>query len=118
MAINDAIWCNLQEDTGKKGINPERVLSATYADLPAPDLKWEKMATAPVPRLDGAAIQINNLLYVFAGYGTIDYVRTLSTYASCCSAWFFSFSSDIFSAYLNYFSCFYRTSGAFNFPFL
>lgn len=33
------------------------------------------MATAPVPRLDGAAIQIKNLLYVFAGYGTIDYVR-------------------------------------------
>lgn len=33
------------------------------------------MAAAPVPRLDGAAIQIKNLLYVFAGYGTIDYVR-------------------------------------------
>ena len=52
-----------------------RVLSATFADLPGPELKWEKMAAAPVPRLDGAAIQIKNLLYVFAGYGTIDYVR-------------------------------------------
>lgn len=36
------------------------------------------MANAPVPRLDGAAIQIKNLLYVFAGYGTIDYVRILT----------------------------------------
>lgn len=36
------------------------------------------MSTAPVPRLDGAAIQIKNLLYVFAGYGTIDYVRILT----------------------------------------
>lgn len=34
------------------------------------------MPPAPVPRLDGAAIQIDNLLYVFAGYGTIDYVTT------------------------------------------
>ncbi|KAF8378132.1 hypothetical protein HHK36_029469 [Tetracentron sinense] len=62
-----------------KGIKdpvPDRVLSATFADIPAPELEWEKMATAPVPRLDGAAIQIKNLLYVFAGYGTIDYVHT------------------------------------------
>lgn len=51
-------------------------MSATSADLPGPELKWEKMAPAPVPRLDGAAIQIKSLLYVFAGYGTIDYVRT------------------------------------------
>ena len=35
------------------------------------------MAASPVPRLDGAAIQIKNLLYVFAGYGTIDYVSSL-----------------------------------------
>ena len=55
----------------------ERVLSATFADLPAPQLKWQKMAAAPVPRLDGAALQIKNLLYVFAGYGTIDYVSYL-----------------------------------------
>ncbi|XP_052182493.1 kelch repeat-containing protein At3g27220 isoform X1 [Diospyros lotus] len=62
--------------TTKKNDVPERVLSATFADLPAPQLEWEKMATAPVPRLDGAAIQINNLLYVFAGYGTIDLVHS------------------------------------------
>ncbi|KAL2516124.1 Galactose oxidase/kelch repeat superfamily protein [Forsythia ovata] len=60
----------------KKDVVPERVLSATFADLPGPELKWEKMSTAPVPRLDGAAIQIKNLLYVFAGYGTIDYVHS------------------------------------------
>lgn len=54
-----------------------RVLSATFQDLPAPELKWEKMAPAPVPRLDGAAIQIKDQLFVFAGYGTIDYVRSL-----------------------------------------
>lgn len=63
-----------------------RILSAAYADLPAPELKWEKRAAAPVPRLDGAAIQINNLLYVFAGYGTIDRVRTIFT---CCESEFF-----------------------------
>ncbi|KAI5336464.1 hypothetical protein L3X38_015731 [Prunus dulcis] len=34
------------------------------------------MAAAPVARLDGAAIQIKNLLFVFAGYGTIDYVHS------------------------------------------
>ncbi|XP_038717850.1 kelch repeat-containing protein At3g27220 isoform X1 [Tripterygium wilfordii] len=60
----------------KKDAVLERVLSATFADLPAPETKWEKMASAPVPRLDGAAIQIKNLLYVFAGYGTIDYVHS------------------------------------------
>ncbi|GFY97321.1 Galactose oxidase/kelch repeat superfamily protein [Actinidia rufa] len=60
----------------KKDSVPQRVLSATFADLPAPELEWEKMVTAPVPRLDGAAIQIKNLLYVFAGYGTIDYVHS------------------------------------------
>ncbi|KAG6758727.1 hypothetical protein POTOM_039087 [Populus tomentosa] len=54
----------------------DRSLSATFADLPAPELKWEKMASAPVPRLDGAAIQIKDLLYVFAGYGTIDLVHS------------------------------------------
>ncbi|BFG23967.1 hypothetical protein CerSpe_102410 [Prunus speciosa] len=53
-----------------------RVLSATFADLPGPELKWENMAAAPVARLDGAAIQIKNLLFVFAGYGTIDYVHS------------------------------------------
>ncbi|PKA57798.1 Kelch repeat-containing protein [Apostasia shenzhenica] len=51
-------------------------LNATFADIPAPQLIWEEMAEAPVPRLDGAAIQIKDLLYVFAGYGTIDYVHS------------------------------------------
>lgn len=54
----------------------KRLLSPTFADLPAPVLDWEKMAPAPVPRLDGAAIQIKNLLFVFAGYGTIDLVHS------------------------------------------
>lgn len=57
---------------------PERSLSATFADLPAPELEWEQMPSAPVPRLDGAAIQIKNLFYVFAGYGTLDYVSIYS----------------------------------------
>jgi hypothetical protein len=55
----------------------ERLLSGTFADLPAPELEWEQMPSAPVPRLDGAAIQIKNLFYVFSGYGTIDYVSIL-----------------------------------------
>ncbi|OMO65504.1 kelch-like motif-containing protein, partial [Corchorus olitorius] len=63
-----------------KGKNESQrvLLSATFADLPAPELKWDKMAAAPVPRLDGAAIQIKDLLFVFAGYGTIDYVSTIT----------------------------------------
>lgn len=60
----------------KKSDTPETNLPATFADIDAPKLKWEKMASAPVPRLDGAAIQIKNLLYVFAGYGTIDSVHS------------------------------------------
>lgn len=56
--------------------NPERILSATFADLPAPELQWEEMAPAPVQRLDGFAIQIENLFYVFAGYGSLDYVHS------------------------------------------
>ncbi|KAH9667798.1 galactose oxidase/kelch repeat protein [Citrus sinensis] len=60
----------------KKDVVPKRILPATFQDLPAPELKWEKMKAAPVPRLDGAAIQIKNLLYVFAGYGSIDYVHS------------------------------------------
>lgn len=58
----------------KRDRGPDRFLSATFADLPAPDMKWEEMPPAPVPRLDGAAIQIDNLLYVFSGYRTLDYV--------------------------------------------
>ncbi|KAK8586967.1 hypothetical protein V6N12_021486 [Hibiscus sabdariffa] len=54
----------------------KRFLSATFADLPAPDLPWEQMPSAPVPRLDGSAIQIENLFYVLSGYGTLDYVHS------------------------------------------
>ncbi|XP_020259531.1 kelch repeat-containing protein At3g27220-like [Asparagus officinalis] len=61
---------NLTGASGSQGLN------ATFADIPAPPLEWEEMAAAPVPRLDGAAIQHENLLYVFAGYGTIDYVHS------------------------------------------
>lgn len=39
-----------------------------------PELVWEEVAEAPVGRLDGAAVQIGHLLYVFAGYATIDEV--------------------------------------------
>ncbi|ESQ47771.1 hypothetical protein EUTSA_v10021206mg [Eutrema salsugineum] len=66
-----------EEETKKKKDNArERKLSATFQDLDAPQLQWEKMASAPVPRLDGAAIQIRNFLYVFAGYGNIDLVHS------------------------------------------
>ncbi|XP_021833281.1 kelch repeat-containing protein At3g27220-like isoform X2 [Prunus avium] len=54
----------------------ERFLSGTFADIAAPELPWEKMTPAPVPRLDGSSIQIKNIFYVFAGYGTIDYVHS------------------------------------------
>lgn len=64
-----------------------KFLNATYTDIPAPNLVWEEMPEAPVPRLDGAAVQIKDLLYVFSGYGTIDYVRTfeipVSFFLSC-----------------------------------
>jgi len=40
-------------------------------------LRWQKMAPAPVPHLDGVAIQIRNLLFIFAGYSTIDYWQYL-----------------------------------------
>ncbi|KAL5998165.1 hypothetical protein ACLOJK_009103 [Asimina triloba] len=68
----------IKEKTGPaKGIASNlKAPNATFADLPGPRLEWEEMAAAPVPRLDGAAIQIKNLLYVFAGYGTIDLVHS------------------------------------------
>jgi hypothetical protein len=44
------------------------------------DLVWEEMAEAPVARLDGAAVQIKHLLYVFFGYANIDeVVKSIST---------------------------------------
>lgn len=47
----------------------------TYADLPAPELKWEQMPSAPAPRLDGYSVQIKDLLYVFAGYENLNHVN-------------------------------------------
>ncbi|KAG9141048.1 hypothetical protein Leryth_012625 [Lithospermum erythrorhizon] len=70
-------FAQIKEDKKKKdGIDKKRVLADNFADLDAPVLNWEKMANAPVPRLDGAAIQIKDQLFVFAGYGTIDYVHS------------------------------------------
>ncbi|XP_002509560.2 kelch repeat-containing protein At3g27220 [Ricinus communis] len=60
----------------KDSVGAERLLSATFADLPAPELEWEQMPSAPVPRLDGYSVQINNLLYVFVGYGNINHVHS------------------------------------------
>ncbi|KAK2969807.1 hypothetical protein RJ640_028087 [Escallonia rubra] len=72
----------------KKDRAPERLLSATFADLPAPELQWEEMPPAPVPRLDGSSVQIKNLLYVFAGYGTLDYVHShVDVYNFTSNAW-------------------------------
>lgn len=59
-----------------KGNASERFLPMTYADIPAPDLQWEQMASCPVPRLDGSAVQIKNLFYVFAGYQDLDHVHS------------------------------------------
>lgn len=64
----------------KKEKAPHRFLSATFADIPAPELEWEQMPSAPVPRLDGYAVQIKNIFYVFSGYGSLDYVSILFPY--------------------------------------
>ncbi|KAI7733946.1 hypothetical protein M8C21_005332 [Ambrosia artemisiifolia] len=61
---------------GQKDEIPERLLSGTFADLPAPETEWEEMAPAPVPRLDGASIQINDLFFVFSGYRNLDHVHS------------------------------------------
>ncbi|KAM1059915.1 hypothetical protein ACFX15_023942 [Malus domestica] len=58
---------NYKNDTA-----PGSVSSATYADLPGPELKGESMAEAAIPRLDRASIQIKNLLFVFSGNGTTE----------------------------------------------
>lgn len=60
-----------------KNKTPQRFLSATFADLPAPQWNWEQMDSAPVPRLDGYAIQIQNLFYVFSGYANLDHVSII-----------------------------------------
>ncbi|GAB2268527.1 hypothetical protein Dimus_003483, partial [Dionaea muscipula] len=68
MAVLDLVNEKWVDTKGKKKDDvPGRILSATFTDLPAPQLQWEKMPSSPAPRLDGAAIQIKNLLYVFAG---------------------------------------------------
>lgn len=67
----------------------ERKLSDTFADIPAPELPWEEMATAPVPRLDGYAIQIKNLFYVFTGYSDLDHVHShVDIYNFADNTWF------------------------------
>ncbi|CAA7394757.1 unnamed protein product [Spirodela intermedia] len=81
----------IDEVRNAKGLKlsvPGRELNATFADLPAPHLEWEAMAEAPVPRLDGSAIQIKDLLYVLAGYGTIDYVHShVDVYNFSANSW-------------------------------
>ncbi|KAK9090173.1 hypothetical protein Sjap_023350 [Stephania japonica] len=69
---------NVDERLVEKRRDPvrDRNLSATFMDLNATELQWEEMPSAPVARLDGAAVQIGDLLYVFAGYRTIDYVNS------------------------------------------
>lgn len=64
---------------------PVRHLNATFSDLPAPHWEWEEMPPAPVPRLDGASVQIGDLLYVVAGYESLDHVSnsTHSLRADC-----------------------------------
>ncbi|WJX81238.1 hypothetical protein P8452_64147 [Trifolium repens] len=66
---------NVENSNVKKKVS-ERFLSATFADLPAPQLNWEQMPSAPVPRLDGYSIQIDNLFYVFCGYANLDHVHS------------------------------------------
>ncbi|PIM99686.1 hypothetical protein CDL12_27813 [Handroanthus impetiginosus] len=87
-ATNDTDTGETLEDLLSKDRGPERILSATFADLPAPELKWEQMPTAPVPRLDGSAVQIDNLLYVFSGYRSLDYVHShVDIYNFTDNAW-------------------------------
>ncbi|GAU33305.1 hypothetical protein TSUD_165700 [Trifolium subterraneum] len=72
---NENVVNNNNNNNVKEKIS-ERFLSATFADLPAPQLNWEQMPTAPVPRLDGYSIQIDNLFYVFCGYANLDHVHS------------------------------------------
>ncbi|KAL3347012.1 hypothetical protein AABB24_025437 [Solanum stoloniferum] len=72
---------------------PERALAMTYADLPAPELKWEQMASAPVVRLDGYSLQIKDLLFVFAGYENLDHVHShVDVYNFTTNTWTESFA--------------------------
>ncbi|KAK7311366.1 hypothetical protein RJT34_09468 [Clitoria ternatea] len=67
---------NAPTDAQKKASDDSRFLSATFADLPAPQWHWEQMPSAPVPRLDGYSVQINDMFYVFAGYANLDHVHS------------------------------------------
>jgi hypothetical protein len=92
----------LKQKTKDKKYVGSMDINATFADLPAPELKWEEMAEAPVVRLDGAAIQIKNLLYVFAGYGTINDVRknftsSIVSFMHYISIYPFCFNYEIYS---------------------
>nr|XP_043617748.1 kelch repeat-containing protein At3g27220-like [Erigeron canadensis] len=89
---------NFFNDTNKivdiKVQKDERLLSGTFADLPAPEIEWEEMEPAPVPRLDGASIQINELFYVFSGYRTLDHVHShVDVYNFTSKKWGESFAT-------------------------
>ncbi|MCD7446236.1 hypothetical protein HAX54_048434 [Datura stramonium] len=72
---------------------PERALAMTYADLPAPELEWEQMPSAPVPRLDGYSVQIKDCLFVFAGYANLDHVHShVDVYNFSTNTWTESFA--------------------------
>lgn len=86
----------IPKDKEQKKKNSVRLLADAYADLPAPQLVWEKMKTSPVPRLDGAAIQIRNLFFVFAGYADINTVTI-----SLSLSFHFFFYSQNYSFFLS-----------------
>ncbi|XP_044422671.1 kelch repeat-containing protein At3g27220 isoform X2 [Triticum aestivum] len=67
---------NIDDTKLRNGSPAVRHLNATFSDLPAPHWEWEEMPPAPVPRLDGASVQIGDLLYVVAGYGSLDHVHS------------------------------------------
>ncbi|MBA0842283.1 hypothetical protein Goarm_002118 [Gossypium armourianum] len=82
-----------------EGRSSQRFISATFADIPAPDLPWEQMPSAPVVRLDGSSIQINNLFYVLSGYGTLDYVHShVDVYNFTDNTWFARFDAPKYMA--------------------
>ncbi|KAG7023896.1 Kelch repeat-containing protein, partial [Cucurbita argyrosperma subsp. argyrosperma] len=88
LVVPDSSTDNVTTRVDEKQVDSRRFLPGTYFDLPAPDLEWEEMPSAPVPRLDGAAIQIKNIFYVFAGYGTIDYLYIIiRLYAPATQLW-------------------------------
>jgi hypothetical protein len=55
-----------------KNMSKMKVETVQKPEENVPELEWEEMAEAPVPRLDGYSIQVGNLFYVFAGYRTIN----------------------------------------------